>query len=132
MITIEEFQTIEEWRMGLAAFLASPAGLAALRVLRDYGRGYDVNPESEAIQSVRKLSEFGGVNRAIDLLEVMAMPPKAKLKDLGESEFGVEQEQDDHAPSQYDPDKDAALYKRREEQMAALAALNDLGGQDNG
>jgi hypothetical protein len=125
MITIEEFQSIEEWRTGLAVFLASPCGLAALRVLRDYGRGYDVRDEAEAIQSVRQLSRSSGLNRAIDLLEAMSRPPLPHAKDLGESEFGVTGDMDDHAASQYDPDKDVALAKRREEQMAALAnAIN--------
>lgn len=131
MITIEEFQSIEEWRAGLSVFLASPCGLAALRVLRDYGRGYDVRPEAEALQSVRQLSAFSGLNRAIDLLEAMSRPPLPQTKDLGESEFGITGETDDHAPSQYDPDKDVALAKRREEQMAALAnAANYQEPQD--
>jgi hypothetical protein len=125
VITIEEFQSVEEWRMGLATFLASSAGLAALRVLRDYGRGYDVPPESEALASVRVLSGFSGINRAIDLLETMARPTLPPQKDLGESDYGVPPETDDHAPSQYDPDKDLALQRRREEQLAALAAANN-------
>lgn len=120
MFNPQEFQTVEEWRAGLATFLASDAGIATMRVLRSMGWGYDVKLDADPMHSVRTLSYYGGWNRALDVLEAMSRPPAPPPQDPGEPTFGVAGDGDDHVASQYDPEKDAALQRRRAEQMEAF------------
>jgi hypothetical protein len=88
MISSDEFRQQEDYRHELGEFLRSDVGMIVLRILKEKGRVTDVPSNTDALASVRILSQFHGFNSAIDTLELLAqvyIPPASQL----ETTFGA-------------------------------------------